>query len=122
METTRGNSFLPAGNQITERRGATLTRTNLAASARTSSIASPEEPIHIPNESTAKSGLAAVIPIRGIPTTDATGLFEAVRSQLAPAANLAPRAPLSSSLIEITQLPDASPTARQAALSRQSLR
>ena len=119
---SNSRTFQPAGNQITERRGATLTRTNLAASARTTSTGSPEEPIRIPNESTVAGGLAAVIPIRGIPTTDATGLFEAVRSQLAPAANLAPRAPLSSSLIEITQLPDASPTARQAALSRQSLR
>ena len=116
------NSFQPAGNQITERRGATLSRANLSASKPPEGVTSREEPIHIPSESTVKGGLAAVIPIRGIPTTDATGLFEAVRSQLAPATSLAPRAPLSSSLIEITQLPDASPALRQAALSRQTLR
>lgn len=110
----------PNSSQITERRGATLTRNNLAAVTRPSVNTAPEEPIRIPSESTAAGGLAAVVPIRGIPTTDATRLFEAVRSQLAtaPTTNYAARA----GFIEISQLPDASPALRQAALSRQALR
>jgi hypothetical protein len=95
-----------------------LTRNNQSATPRSSPSTAPEEPIHIPNESTTPGGLAAVIPIRGIPTTDATRLFEAVYSNAAPATNYAARA----GFVEISQLPDASPALRQAALSRQTLR
>ena len=109
-------------SQPAERRGASLTRSSLATPSRTVAAPSNEEPIRIPSESPAAGALAAVVPIRGIPTTDTTGLFDTVRAQLAPRSSLAGRAPASSGFVEISQLPDAPAALRQAALSRQSLR
>jgi hypothetical protein len=114
--------FTASGNsQPAERRGPSLTRSSLATPSRVAATPSQEEPIRIPNESSAAGALAAVVPIRGIPTTDATSLFDTVRSQLAPRSNLAGRAP-ASGFVEISQLPDAPAALRQAALSRQTLR
>ncbi|MBC7852262.1 MAG: hypothetical protein IAF94_02410 [Pirellulaceae bacterium] len=79
-------------------------------------------PIRIPDDSTSAATLAAVVPIRGIPTTDATGLFETVRAQLNPQSFLSARSPASSGFVEISRLPDAPAELRRAALSGQSLR
>src|SRR6185436_682665 len=115
--------FIPSGNsQPAERRGASLSRSSLATPSRTVAAPSNEEPIRIPNESSATGALAAVVPIRGIPTTDATSLFDTVRAQLAPRSSLVARAPASSGFVEISQLPDAPAALRQAALSRRSIR
>jgi|GEM_PF-4680644 hypothetical protein len=87
-----------------------------------SATPSSEEPIRIPNESPAAGALAAVVPIRGIPTTDATSLFDTVRAQLPASSSLAARTPAARGFVEISQLPDAPAALRQAALSRQLLR
>ena len=114
--------FTASGNsQPAERRGASLSRSSLATPSRAPATPNSEEPIRIPNESPAAGALAAVVPIRGIPTTDATSLFDTVRAQLAPRSSLAARTP-ASGFVEISQLPDAPAALRQAALSRQSLR
>ena len=112
-----------SSNSPTERRGASLSRANLGTPSRTAIQPSSEEPIRIPSESPAAGALAAVVPIRGIPTTDATTLFDTVRSQLGTRGFLEARTPAPSrGFLEISQLPDASPALRQAALSRQTLR
>jgi hypothetical protein len=111
-----------AGSQPAERRGASLTRSSLATPSRTVAAPNNEEPIRIPSESPAVGALAAVVPIRGIPMTDATSLFDTVRAQLPPRSSLAARTPAASGFVEISQLPDAPAALRQAALSRQSLR
>ena len=116
-------SFTSSGNsQLTERRGASLSRSTLGTPARASAPTAREEPIRIPDDSSTAGALAAVVPIRSIPTTDATSLFDTVRSQIAPRSSLVARAPASSGFVEISQLPDAPAALRQAALSRQSLR
>lgn len=116
-------SFASSGNsQPAERRGASLSRSSLATPTRPVASPSREEPIRIPNESPAAGALAAVVPIRGIPTTDATSLFDTVRAQLTPRSSLVARAPASSGFVEISQLPDAPAALRRAALSGQSLR
>ena len=89
---------------------------------RAAATTAREEPIRIPDDPAFVGSLAAVVPIRGVPTTDVTSLFDTVRSQLASRSSLAPRTPASSGFVEISQLPDASPALRQAALSRQTLR
>lgn len=115
--------FISTGDsQPAERRGASLSRSSLATPSRAPATLNSEEPIRIPSESPAVGALAAVVPIRGIPTTDATSLFDTVRAQLPARSSFANRAPASSGFVEISQLPDAPAALRQAALSRQSLR
>lgn len=120
--TTPPSSTASSDSTLTDRRSATLSRANLAGPARSPTSAVREEPILIPSDSASAGKLAAVIPIRGVPTTDATGLFEQIRSQLAPPTSLAaqPRAP--SGFVEISQLPNPSADLRRAALSQQQLR
>ncbi|MCE9526750.1 MAG: hypothetical protein K8R36_11930 [Planctomycetales bacterium] len=116
-------NFVPSGDSsLTERRGASLTKANLGGPARSSPSSAREEPIRIPDDSASAGTLASVIPIRGIPMTDATGLFEQIRSQLAPATGLATRPRNSSGFVEISQLPNPPADVRRAALSRQELR
>ena len=102
-------SFTP----VAERRGAAIARSMLAAPARTpapaATAASREEPIRIPDNSASVGTLASVVRIKGIPTTDATGLFQTVRTQLQPPASLAART-AASGFVEISQLPDAPPS------------
>ncbi|MGI8979000.1 MAG: hypothetical protein ACR2FY_07225 [Pirellulaceae bacterium] len=110
---------------IADRRGAAISRSSIAAPTPTRTVTAPasrEEPIRIPDDSTSAASLAAVVPIRGIPTTDTTGLFETVRAQLNPPSFLSARSPASSGFVEISRLPDASAELRRAALSGQSLR
>lgn len=116
-------SFTSAGDaSLTERRGASLTKANLGGPARTAVSSSREEPIRIPDDSTSVGTLASVIPIQGMPKTDATGLFEQIRSELAPPASLATRPRNSSGFVEISQLPNPPADVRRAALSRQEFR
>jgi hypothetical protein len=116
-------NFTPTGDSsLTERRGASLTKANLGGPARSSPSSAREEPIRIPDDSASAGTLASVIPIRGIPMTDATGLFEQIRSQLAPAASLAAQPRNNSGFVEISQLPNPPADVRRAALSRQELR
>ena len=112
----------PGSPQLTERRGAALTRANLSGPARAAGPATQEEAIRIPDDSAFAGTLAAVVPIRGIPTTDATPLFDQIRSQLAPRASLAVQQPASSGFVEISQLRDAPAAIRRAALSQRQLR
>ncbi|MFN0021891.1 MAG: hypothetical protein ACKVP0_26895 [Pirellulaceae bacterium] len=117
------SSLIPSGDSsLIERRGASLTKANLGGPARSSPSSAREEPIRIPDDSASAGTLASVIPIRGIPMTDATGLFEQIRSQLAPPASLATRPRTSSGFVEISQLPNPPADVRRAALSRQELR
>ncbi len=107
---------------LADRRGAAISRSSLAAPSRTIAPASREEPIRIPDDSTSAATLAAVVPIRGIPTTDATGLFETVRAQLNTPSFLSARSSSSNGFVEISRLPDAPAELRRAALFGQSLR
>ena len=119
---------LPSGpttgsdSQLADRRGAAISRANLGAPARSTTSSSREEPIRIPDDSATAGTLAAVIPIRGVPTTDATGLFEQIRSQLTSQTNLAAQPRVSSGFVEISQLPNPPEDVRRAALSKQQLR
>ena len=120
--TVPPSSPATSDSNLTERRGASLSRDNLARPARSPAPGVREEPILIPTDAATAGRLAAVIPIRGIPTTDATGLFEQVRSQLSPPTNLAAQPRTPSGFVEISQLPDPSADLRRAALSQQQLR
>jgi hypothetical protein len=102
--------------------GAAISRSSLAASSPAKSPPSREDPIRIPSDSSTATALAAIVPIRPIPTTDVTGLFETVRAQLATRTSLAAGSPASRGFVEISQLPDAPPELRRAALSGHSLR
>ena len=114
--TTKTNIFTPV-----ERRGASLGRAASSTSRASGSAAGREEPIRIAENTPLPSGLAAVVPIRGVPTTDVTGLFQTVRSSLNPpsADSLLASA---SGYIEISQLPDPPVASRRAARSSQPLR
>ena len=121
--TPAAPSFTPTDTApLADRRGAAISRSSLAAPSRTIAPASREEPIRIPDDSTSAATLAAVVPIRGIPTTDTTGLFATVRAQLNPQSFLSARSANSGGFVEISQLPDASAALRRAALSQPSLR
>jgi len=100
----------PSFTPVAERRGAAIARSTLGAPARTPAPAaavSREEPIRIPDNSASADTLASVVRIQGIPTTDATALFQTARTQLQPQAILASRTPPSSGFVEISQLPNA---------------
>lgn len=120
--TTPPSSTAASDSTLTDRRGASLSRANLAGPARSPTSVVREEPILIPSDSPNSGKLATVIPIRGIPTTDATGQFERIRSQLSTPTSLAvqPRAP--SGFVEISQLPNPPADLRRAALFQQQLR
>ncbi len=116
----------PAATQLPTPQGATISRSNLGTPSRT--LANPprearEQPIRIPDDNAVVGALAAVVPIRGIPTTDTSSLFDTVRTQAAASRGfLAARSAPASGFVEISQLPDAPAELRRAALSGQSLR
>jgi hypothetical protein len=112
----RTETFVPV-----ERRGATLSRVPLASSGPILAATGREEPIRIAENSPLPSGLAAVVPIRGMPTTDLTGFFQTVRAGLSRPANNLPSA-ISKEYIEISQLPDPPGGSRRASLTSQPLR
>lgn len=100
-----------------ERRGAPLGRAPSHTSTRSTSAAG-EVPIRIVENSPLPAGLAAVVPIRGIPTTDVAGRFQTARE--GGASDRAQPAP--SGYVEISQLRDPHPDLRGAYRFSQPLR